>query len=118
MGNNNKIRKNPDGSLKVPDRPVIPYIEGDGIGPDIWRATRRVIDGAVKKAYEGRRGIVWLEVAAGEKSFQKTGRWLPDETLAQIEEHRVAIKGPEAGSVCLHPAGKIYCTGSQPPKAS
>ena len=94
MGNDNKIQRSPDGSLAVPDRPAIPYIEGDGIGPDIWRATRLVIDSAVEKAYGGRRRIEWLKLAAGEESFQKTGSWLPDETLVQIEQHRVAIKGP------------------------
>ncbi len=94
MGNGHKIQKNSDGSLTVPDKPGIPYIEGDGIGPDIWRATRLVIDSAVEKAYGGSRCIDWLEVYAGETSFQKTGTWLPDETLAQIEQHQVAIKGP------------------------
>jgi isocitrate dehydrogenase len=88
------IAKNADGSLKVPDNPVIPFIEGDGIGPDIWRAARLVMDSAVEKACAGRRKIIWLEVSAGEKSFQQTGAWLPDETLDAIEKHVVAIKGP------------------------
>jgi len=94
MANEGLIVKNDDGSLNVPDSPVIPFIEGDGIGPDIWRAARLVMDGAVEKAYAGQRKINWLEVMAGEKSFQQTGAWLPDETLAAIETHVVAIKGP------------------------
>ena len=88
------ITKNAAGSLNVPDRPVIPFIEGDGIGPDIWRAARLVMDGAVENAYPGKRKIIWLEVPAGEKSLQQSGAWLPDETLAAIEKHVVAIKGP------------------------
>ena len=88
------IVKNADGSLNVPENPIIPFIEGDGIGPDIWRAARLVMDSAVEKAYAGRRKIIWREVMAGEKSFQQTGAWLPDETLDAIEKHAVAIKGP------------------------
>lgn len=88
------IVKNADGSLNVPDNPILPFIEGDGIGPDIWRAARLVVDSAVEKACAGRRKIKWLEVLAGEKSFQQTGTWLPDETLDAIEKHVVAIKGP------------------------
>ena len=80
--------------LQVPDKPIIPFIEGDGTGPDIWRATRRVLDGAVQAAYQGRREIVWREVLAGEKAKQKTGEWLPAETIKTIAAHRVAIKGP------------------------
>jgi isocitrate dehydrogenase len=83
-----------DGSIDVPDHPRIPYIEGDGIGPDIWHATQRVIDAAVEKAYDGRRKIAWVEVLAGEKGYDETGAWLPDETLETIQEHRVGIKGP------------------------
>ena len=94
MANKGIITKNDDGSLNVPDNPTIPFIEGDGIGPDIWRAARLVIDSAVETAYAGERKINWLEVPAGEKSFQKSGNWLPDETLATIEKHVVAIKGP------------------------
>ena len=94
MADENKIVKNEDGSLKVPDHPVIPFIEGDGIGPDIWRAAKLVMDGAVKRAYADSRKIKWLEVFAGEKSFQKTDAWLPDKTLELIKEHVVAIKGP------------------------
>ncbi|MBD3316282.1 MAG: NADP-dependent isocitrate dehydrogenase [Chitinivibrionales bacterium] len=83
-----------DGSLQVPDNPIIPYIEGDGTGPDIWRATRFVLDGAVEKAYGGKRSIAWKEVLAGEKAHESTGSWLPDETVAVIREHHVGIKGP------------------------
>ncbi len=89
-----KITQTGDGKLNVPDNPIIPFIEGDGIGPDIWRATRRVIDAAVKKAYGGKKSIDWLEVDAGEKGFERTGEWLPDKTLDTIREHVVAIKGP------------------------
>ncbi len=94
MGSENKIRKAKDGTLIVPDHPIIPFIEGDGIGPDIWRAARLVMDQAVQKAFSGKRRIDWLEVLAGEKSFRTTGTGLPDETLANIETHVVAIKGP------------------------
>ena len=80
--------------LNVPDNPVIPYIEGDGIGPDIWAAAENVFDAAVKKAYKGKRKIHWHEVYAGEKAFEKTGEWLPESTLEDIEEYLVAIKGP------------------------
>jgi len=90
----NRITISSDGTLNVPDTPEIPFIEGDGIGPDIWRSTRMVIDSAVQKAYDGRRKISWLEVLAGEKGFEKTGNWLPDETLETIRNHAVAIKGP------------------------
>ena len=94
METENKIRKAKDGTLIVPDHPIIPFIEGDGIGPDIWRAARLVMDQAVQKAFSGKRRIDWLEVLAGEKSFRTTGTGLPDETLANIETHVVAIKGP------------------------
>ena len=90
----NRITISSDGTLNVPDTPQIPFIEGDGIGPEIWRATRQVIDAAVHKAYGGQKKISWVEVLAGEKGFEKTGNWLPDETLADIEKHAVAIKGP------------------------
>jgi isocitrate dehydrogenase len=82
------------GRLRVPDAPVIPFIEGDGTGPDIWRASQRVFDGAVRAAYGGRRKIEWLEVFAGEKAKNRFDSWLPDETLASIQRHLVAIKGP------------------------
>lgn len=83
-----------DGKLAVPSNPVIPFIEGDGIGPDIWRAAVRVFDAAVEKAYKGSRKIQWLEVLAGEKAFNKTGSWLPSETLDAFKEYLVGIKGP------------------------
>ena len=83
-----------NGILDVPDNPVIPYIEGDGIGPDVWRATERVLDAAVEKAYGGKRKIEWLEVLAGEKANVQTGSWLPDETLDRCREYLVSIKGP------------------------
>src|SRR6266516_493347 len=83
-----------DGRWAVPGRPIIPFIEGDGTGPDIWRAARRVFDAAVEKTSQGKRQIEWLEILAGEKAFKETGSWLPDATLATIRQHRVAIKGP------------------------
>lgn len=89
-----KITKNSDGSLNVPDFPIIPFIEGDGIGPDIWHAARIAMESATDVAYGGKRKIDWLEVDAGEKGYQRTGEWLPDKTLETIEAHVVAIKGP------------------------
>ena len=83
-----------DDGLLVPDHPIIPFIEGDGIGPDIWRAAQHVFDAAVERAYGGRRRIVWEEVLAGKRANEATGSWLPDETLATIEDRLVAIKGP------------------------
>lgn len=83
-----------DGKLQVPDYPVIPFIEGDGTGPDIWAASVRVLDAAVAKAYHGKRKIHWKEVLAGEKAFTLTGNWLPDETLEAFKEYLVGIKGP------------------------
>ena len=83
-----------NGKLLVPDYPVIPFIEGDGIGPDIWKASVRVFDAAVEKAYSGERKIDWLEVYAGEKAFNKFNNWLPDETIEQCREYLVSIKGP------------------------
>jgi len=82
------------GRLTVPDNPVILYMEGDGTGPDIWRATRIVLDAAVEKTYSGRKKIEWMEVTAGEKAFKETGQWLPDATLDKIRRYKVAIKGP------------------------
>lgn len=90
-GNKISIR---NGKLDVPQNPVIPFIEGDGIGPDIWRASVRVFDAAVEKAYGGARKIEWLEVLAGEKAFNQTGNWLPDATLQAFREYLVGIKGP------------------------
>ncbi|MGB6011265.1 MAG: isocitrate dehydrogenase (NADP(+)), partial [Desulfobacterales bacterium] len=83
-----------DGNFVVPNFPVIPFIEGDGIGPDIWSATRYVLDAAVSSAYSNERKIQWLEILAGEKAFNQTQTWLPEETLEKIRIHRVAIKGP------------------------
>ena len=83
-----------NGKLTVPNNPVIPFIEGDGTGPDIWSASVRVLDAAVEKAYAGTRKIAWREVLAGEKAFKQTGEWLPQETLDVIREYLVAIKGP------------------------
>jgi len=83
-----------DGKLEVPSHPIIPFIEGDGTGPDIWRAAQQVFDGAVTKAYGSSRRIVWFEVYAGEKAKNRLNSWLPDDTLAAISHHLVAIKGP------------------------
>lgn len=83
-----------NGTLNVPDHPIIPFIEGDGTGPDIWRASVRVFDAAVAKAYHGKRKIEWLEVLAGEKSFKKTNDWLPEATLTAFRDYLVGIKGP------------------------
>ncbi|HEX4888710.1 MAG TPA: NADP-dependent isocitrate dehydrogenase [Luteibaculaceae bacterium] len=83
-----------NGKLNVPNHPIIPFIEGDGTGPDIWKSSQRVLDAAVEKAYNGTRKIEWKEVLAGEKAFNQTGNWLPDETLSVINEYLVAIKGP------------------------
>lgn len=83
-----------DGVLQVPDHPIIPFIEGDGTGPDIWAAASRVLDAAVEKAYYGKKSIVWKEIYAGEKAFNKTGEWLPRETVDTIREYIIAIKGP------------------------
>ena len=89
-----KITINPDGTINVPDNPIIPFIEGDGIGPDIWRATRMVLDAAVEKAYGGKRVIEWKEIYAGEKAKEVKGEYLPQETLDAISSYVVAIKGP------------------------
>ena len=83
-----------NGRLEVPSQPVIPFIEGDGTGPDIWRASQHVFDAAVRRAYGDRRHIVWREVLAGEKAKNQLNSWLPDETLAAIDQHLVAVKGP------------------------
>jgi isocitrate dehydrogenase len=89
-----KITLDTSGKLRVPDEPALPFIMGDGTGPDIWRASVRVFDAAVAKAYGGRRKIHWKEVLAGEKAFNQTGNWLPDETLDAFRTHLVGIKGP------------------------
>jgi isocitrate dehydrogenase len=83
-----------DGRLHVPDTPIVPFVEGDGTGPDIWRASVRVFDAAVAKAYGDKRKLMWMEVLAGEKAFRETGSWLPDETVAAFQRYLVGIKGP------------------------
>lgn len=83
-----------NGQYQVPDRPIIPYIEGDGTGRDIWKAARRVFDAAVEKAYGGKRAIEWFEIFAGEKAFRKFGSWLPEESVAAARDLRVSLKGP------------------------
>ena len=83
-----------NGKLNVPNNPIIPFIEGDGTGPDIWAASVKVFDAAVEKAYHGNKKIVWKEVLAGEKAFNQTGNWLPKETLDAFREYLVGIKGP------------------------
>ncbi len=83
-----------EGRLEVPDRPIVPFIEGDGTGPDIWKATRTVLDGAVAKTYGGSRSIAWFEVLAGEKAFTNRNEWLPNDTVDAIRHYRVALKGP------------------------
>jgi len=88
------ITQDPNGKLVVPDDPIVPFIEGDGTGPDIWAASVRVFDAAVEKAYGGRRKISWKEVLAGQKAFDRTGSWLPDETLDAFRQYLVGIKGP------------------------
>src|SRR5471030_1550002 len=82
------------GRLSVPDNPVIPFIRGDGTGPDIWAASEKVFDAAVKKAYGGKKKIAWMEVYAGEKSFKQFNSWLPDDTVEAFRHYLVGIKGP------------------------
>src|SRR6266568_7386666 len=83
-----------NGTYTVPDHPIIPFIEGDGTGRDIWRASQRVLDAAVAKAYGGKKKIAWMEVYAGEKAFTKFNNWLPDETIEAYPEYLIGIKGP------------------------
>lgn len=83
-----------NGKLNVPENPIIPFIEGDGTGPDIWKASVRVFDAAVEKAYKGKRKVAWKEVLAGEKAFKQTGNWMPEDTLTSFREYLVGIKGP------------------------
>src|SRR5579863_3543021 len=83
-----------DGQFQVPDRPIIPFIEGDGTGRDIWRASQRVFDAAVQKVFGGKKKVAWMEVYAGEKSFKKFNNWLPDDTVAAFREFLIGIKGP------------------------
>jgi len=89
-----KIEIRSDGGLHVPENPVIPYIEGDGVGPDIWRASVRVFDAAIQRCYGGKNKVSWLEVFAGEKAFNLKGDWAPEETIEAIREFKVGIKGP------------------------
>src|SRR6266498_3943775 len=83
-----------DGKLSVPAHPIVPFIEGDGTGPDIWRASVRVFDAAVAQAFGGQRSIAWMEVFAGEKSYKQFNDWLPQETIDAMQQFRVSIKGP------------------------
>ncbi len=94
MEKQSKITRNSNGTLNTPDQPEIPFIEGDGTGPDIWKAAKMVMDAAVSAAYGDRRKIAWREIYAGEKAFEKTGEWLPEATLDAVREYVVAIKGP------------------------
>ena len=89
-----KISMGKSGKLKVPDNPTIPFIEGDGIGPDIWKASVRVFDAALEKAFHGKKKINWLKVLAGEEAFKKTGEWMPQSTMDAFREYLLAIKGP------------------------
>jgi len=89
-----KITMGNDGKLVVPNEPIIPFIEGDGIGPDIWKASVRVFDAAIEKAYNGEKKIEWKEVLAGEKAFNQTGSWMPDATMDAFKEYMLSIKGP------------------------
>src|SRR5690606_13466833 len=89
-----KITMGTNGELQVPNQPIVPFIIGDGIGPDIWNASVRVFDAAIQKAYNGERKITWKEVLAGQKAFDETGNWLPEETIAVFKEYLVGIKGP------------------------
>jgi isocitrate dehydrogenase len=89
-----KIRYAADGTFIVPDNPIIPYIEGDGVGPDIWKASVRLFNAAVEKCYGGKRRVEWFEIFAGEKAFQLKGDWAPEETIEAIREYKIGIKGP------------------------
>ena len=92
MGEKIEIRS--DGKIDVPDSPIIPYIEGDGVGPDIWKASVRVFNAAVEKCYGSKRKVEWLEIYAGEKAFRLKGEWAPEETIGAIREYKIGIKGP------------------------
>ena len=133
-----KITVNPDHSLNVPDEPIIPFIEGDGIGADITPVMIKVVDAAVKKAYGGRRKISWMEIFCGEKSTKIYGPdvWLPEETLAVLQDYVVSIKGPPdhaggrwhpliecgpapaARSLCLPAASPLLQGGSESPEGT
>src|SRR5579883_1635390 len=92
--NPQKIIMSANGHLHVPNNPIVPFIEGDGIGPDVWNASKKVLDAAVEKCYNGERKIEWKEMLAGEKAFNQTGEWLPAATLDTAKEYLVSIKGP------------------------
>ena len=94
MTSGNKIGMDGSGKLNVPNDPVIPFIRGDGIGPDIWAASSRIMDAAVENAYAGKRRIAWKEVLAGQRAYDETGSWLPDETVDALRDCLVSIKGP------------------------
>jgi isocitrate dehydrogenase len=95
-----------NGQLIVPDDPIIPFIEGDGTGPDIWRASVRIFDAAVQKAFGGKRRLAWFEVLAGEKAKDLTGEWLPADTLEAVRAYKVAIKGPLTTPVACDAPGE------------
>ena len=132
----NIIRIDEADQLLVPNSVIIPFIEGDGTGPDIWRAARPVLEAALAKAYGGKCRISWTEILAGEKAKRETGKWLPEETLEQIKKYRIAIKGPlttpvgegirsinvdvEAGvgPLRLREAGQVHSRSAQPFAAS
>ena len=125
-----------NGKFTVPDHPIIPFIEGDGTGRDIWKASQRVFDAAVGKAYGGKRSVVWYEVLAGEKAYRQTKNWLPDDTVKATMDFRVSIKGPLTtpvgggirsaeccaaavdGSVPVRAAGEVLRRGAEPGEAS
>ncbi len=131
-----KIQYNRDGKLNVPDQPIIPYIEGDGVGSDIWRASVKLFNAAVKKCYGVKRKVHWLEVYAGEKAFHLKQEWAPEETIEAIREYKIGIKGPlttpvgggirsinvlpptKTRSLCLHSACKIHPRNAESIKAS
>ncbi len=89
-----RIQMDENGELRIPNDPIIPFIEGDGIGPDIWAATKKVVEAAIEKAYGGSKRIVWMEILAGEKAYDASGEWLPEETFEALREFKVGIKGP------------------------
>ena len=101
-----KITMGEGGKLNVPDQPIIPFIEGDGIGPEIWHVAQKVFDTAVDKAYNGERKIEWKEMIAGEKAFKQTGEWLPADTLQTAKDYIVSIKGPLTTPWWRHPLFK------------
>jgi isocitrate dehydrogenase len=108
MANGEKITL-VNGKLTVPNNPIIPFIEGDGTGPDIWKASVAVIDAAVAKAYGGKKKIEWLEVLAGEKAFKLKNNWLPEETLQAFRDYLVGIKGPLTTCACAPCATSRAC---------